>query len=447
VIIMSVVESSEPEVAARTSTLSIVPHFIGGRTVEGRSGRFGEVCDPATGAVARRVAFAGRDEVDQAVAAAAAAFPDWAALTPLRRARILTRFRELLERDAARLAAIITAEHGKVDSDAKGEVQRGLEVVEFAAGIPQLLKGEFTTEVGSAIDSYSVRQPLGVVAGITPFNFPAMVPMWMFPIALGCGNTFVLKPSEKDPSMSIELARLLSEAGLPDGVFNVVNGDKEAVDALLDHRTVEAISFVGSTPVAEYIYSRGTAAGKRVQALGGAKNHMVILPDADLDQAADALVGAAYGSAGERCMAISVAVAVGDQLAHALIERVKSRIATLKIAPGETPDAEMGPLVTRDHRDRVKHYIDVGVEEGATLIADGRQAPLDSDGFFLGATLFGHVKPSMRIYARRFSAPCSRSCACPTSTPHSGWSTITSTGTAPQSSRATATRPARSARR
>ena len=403
---MSVLKSSESEITTRPSSpVTVVPHFIGGRTVEGTSSRFGEVCNPATGAIARRVAFASRNEVDQAVAAAAAAFPAWAAFPALRRARILMRFRDLMERDTERLAAIITAEHGKVHSDAMGELQRGLEVVEFATGIPQLLKGEFSADVGSAVDSHSVRQPLGVVAGITPFNFPAMVPMWMFPVALACGNTFVLKPSEKDPSMSIELARLLSEAGLPDGVFNVVNGDKEAVDALLDSRTVEAISFVGSTPVAEYIYSRGTATGKRVQALGGAKNHMVILPDADLDQAADALIGAAYGSAGERCMAISVAVAVGDEVADSIIDRIKVRLGSLKIAPGETPDAEMGPLVTGEHRDKVKRYIDVGVEEGATLVADGRQAPVDSEGFFLGATLFDHVKPSMRIYREEIFGP------------------------------------------
>jgi malonate-semialdehyde dehydrogenase (acetylating) / methylmalonate-semialdehyde dehydrogenase len=403
---MSVLNSSESEITTRRSSpVTVVPHCIGGRAVEGTSSRFGEVCNPATGEITRRVAFASRAEVDQAVAAAAAAFPAWSAFPALRRARILMRFRDLVERDVERLAAIITAEHGKVHADAKGEVQRGLEVVEFAAGIPQLLKGEFSADVGSAVDSHSVRQPLGVVAGITPFNFPAMVPMWMFPVALACGNTFVLKPSEKDPSMSIELARLLAEAGLPDGVFNVVNGDKEAVDALLDNDTVEAISFVGSTPVAEYIYSRGTAAGKRVQALGGAKNHMVILPDADLDQAADALVGAAYGSAGERCMAISVAVAVGDEVADALIDRIKVRLGSLKIAPGETPDAEMGPLVTGEHRDKVKRYIDVGVEEGATLVADGREAPVDTAGFFLGATLFDHVKPSMRIYREEIFGP------------------------------------------
>jgi malonate-semialdehyde dehydrogenase (acetylating)/methylmalonate-semialdehyde dehydrogenase len=386
------------------TALPVVPHFVGGRTIEGTSGRFGEVYNPATGTRARRVAFANQADVNEAVAAAAAAFPQWAAAPPLRRARVINRFRELLERDLTRLAAIITSEHGKVASDAAGEVQRGIEVVEFATGIPQLLKGEFTEEVGTGVDSHSIRQPLGVVAGITPFNFPAMVPMWMFPVALACGNTFVLKPSEKDPSMSIELGRLLKEAGLPDGVFNVVNGDKEAVDAIIAHPHIEAISFVGSTPIAEYIYSRGTATGKRVQALGGAKNHMVVMPDADLDQATDALVGAAYGSAGERCMAISVAVAVGDTLADELVSRVKARLATLTIAPGDEPGAEMGPLVTDAHLKRVRGYVDLGIEEGAELVVDGRTAPRP-DGFFLGATLFDKVTSSMRIYREEIFGP------------------------------------------
>jgi malonate-semialdehyde dehydrogenase (acetylating)/methylmalonate-semialdehyde dehydrogenase len=392
------------ETAAGPATAQI-PHFIGGRLVEGTSGRFGDVWNPALGARARRVAFASKAEVDQAVDAAAAAFPLWAASPPLRRARILNRFRELLERDLARLAGIITAEHGKVFSDAKGEVQRGLEVVEFATGIPQLLKGEYTEDVGTGVDSYSMRQPLGVVAGITPFNFPAMVPLWMFPVALACGNTFVLKPSEKDPSLGIEMARLLQEAGLPEGVFNVVNGDKEAVDALLDNPRVEAISFVGSTPIAEYIYTRGAAAGKRVQALGGAKNHMVIMPDADLDQTVDALIGAAYGSAGERCMAISVAVAVGDRLADTLVAALKAKLSTLKVAAGDEPGAEMGPLVTGEHRAKVRGYIDLGVEEGAELVSDGREAPLASNGFFLGATLFDRVTQDMRIYKEEIFGP------------------------------------------
>ena len=394
----------DDRVVSDATPLPVVPHFVGGRTVDGASGRFGEVYNPATGTLARRVALANATDVNEAVTAAAAAFPSWAALPPLRRARILNRFHELLQRDLTRLAAIITSEHGKVSSDAAGEMQRGMEVVEFATGIPQLLKGEFTEEVGTGVDSHSIRQPLGVVAGVTPFNFPAMVPMWMFPIALACGNTFVLKPSEKDPSMSIELARLLKEAGLPDGVFNVVNGDKEAVDAIIAHPGVDAISFVGSTPVAEYIYTKGTATGKRVQALGGAKNHMVVMPDADLDQATDALVGAAYGSAGERCMAISVAVAVGDDLADELVSRVKARLATLNIAPGNEPGAEMGPLVTAAHLQRVRGYVDLGVEEGAELVVDGRQAPRQ-DGFFLGATLFDKVEPSMRIYREEIFGP------------------------------------------
>ena len=384
--------------------LPVVPHFIGGRAVEGRSGRSGDVYNPATGTLTRRVAFAGKAEVDEAVAAATAAFPQWAAAPPLRRARILNRFRELLERDLTRLAAIITSEHGKVASDAAGEMQRGMEVVEFSTGIPQLLKGEFTGEVGTGVDSYSIRQPLGVVAGITPFKSPAMVPMWMFPVALACGNTFILKPSEKDPSMSIELALLLKEAGLPDGVFNVVNGDKEAVDALLAHAGIEAISFVGSTAVAEYIYTHGTATGKRVQALGGAKNHMVVMPDADLDQATDALVGAAYGSAGERCMAISVAVAVGDAVADELVSRIKGRLSTLKVAAGDDPAAEMGPLVTDAHLNRVRSYVDLGVEEGAELVTDGRK-PTHDKGFFFGATLFDRVTPSMRIYREEIFGP------------------------------------------
>jgi len=403
---MSVTKTANTDTTVEApAALDTVPHFIGGRAVQGTSGRSGPVYNPALGKVVRRVAFASAAEVGQAVDAAHAAFPDWAALPPLRRARILNRFRELLERDTARLAAIITSEHGKVLSDAKGEVQRGLEVVEFATGIPQLLKGEYTQEVGTGVDSYSTRQPLGVVAGITPFNFPAMVPLWMFPVALACGNTFVLKPSEKDPSLGVEMARLLQEAGLPDGVFNVVHGDKVAVDALLDHRKIDAISFVGSTPIAEYIYTRGTATGKRVQALGGAKNHMVIMPDADLDQTVDALMGAAYGSAGERCMAISVAVAVGDKVADALVDRLKTKLATLKVAGGEEPGAEMGPLVTGEHVNKVRGYIDLGIEEGAHLVVDGRPAPVASNGFFIGATLFDRVAPTMRIYREEIFGP------------------------------------------
>ena len=319
---------------------------------------------------------------------------------------MLFKFRELVERDAGEIAALITREHGKVLSDAIGEVTRGLEVVEFACGIPQLLKGEFTEQIGGGIDSWSMRQPLGVCAGITPFNFPTMVPMWMFPVALACGNSFVLKPSERDPSASLRLAELLREAGLPDGVFNVVNGDKEAVDALLDDPRVAAVSFVGSTPIAQYIYTTGAARGKRVQALGGAKNHMVVLPDADLDQAVDSLVGAAYGSAGERCMAISVAVAVGE-VGDVLVRRLAERARTLKIGPGTRPEAEMGPLVTRQHYDKVRGYVDLGVAEGAELVVDGRgfTVPGYENGFYLGGCLFDRVRPNMRIYNEEIFGP------------------------------------------
>ena len=400
---MSVADMSSP--AAVDVAAKPLAHFIGGQLKEGTSGRFGDVFNPARGKRKLKVAFASKAEVDAAVEAAAAAFPAWAAAPPLRRARIINRFRELLDRDQERLAHIITSEHGKVYSDAKGEVQRGLEVAEFASGIPHLLKGEYTEQVGRGIDSYSMRQPLGVVAGITPFNFPAMVPLWMFPVALACGNTFILKPSERDPSLGIEMALLLKEAGLPDGVFNVVNGDKEAVDVLLDHPKIEAISFVGSTPIAQYIYTRGTATGKRVQALGGAKNHMVVMPDADLDNASDALMGAAFGSAGERCMAISVAVVVGDQTADALIDRLQNKLKTLKVADGEEPGAEMGPLVTGDHLKKVRGYIDLGVEEGAKLVADGRKAKFESEGFFLGASIFDGVQPNMRIYREEIFGP------------------------------------------
>ena len=386
--------------------LITLSHFINGTTECGCDPvRYGEVYNPATGEVTKHVPFATKEVVDKAVEAAAAAFPMWSAQPPLRRARVMFRFLELLERDRDRLAALITSEHGKVFSDAKGEVQRGAEVVEFATGIPQLLKGEYTEEVGTGVDCYSMRQPLGVVAGITPFNFPAMVPMWMFPIALACGNTFILKPSEKDPSLAIELALLLKEAGLPDGVFNVVHGDKEAVDALLDHPSVAAVSFVGSTPIAEYVYSRGTAAGKRVQALGGAKNHLVVMPDADMEQTTDALIGSAYGSAGERCMAISVAVAVGDKVGDELVKRLLPKIDALKVSDGMEPGAEMGPLVTGAHQARVRSYIDLGVEEGAQLLADGRVYRGTNGGFYLGASLFDHVTPEMRIYREEIFGP------------------------------------------
>jgi malonate-semialdehyde dehydrogenase (acetylating)/methylmalonate-semialdehyde dehydrogenase len=383
-----------------------VHHWVNGEIMAGVSGRFGDVYNPATGKVQAKVALATSAEVDRAVAAAAAAFPAWSAQPVLRRARVLFRFREIFERRLDEVAALLTSEHGKVFSDAKGEATRGLEVVEFATGIPHLLKGEFTEQVGSDIDSWSMRQPLGVVAGITPFNFPAMVPMWMFPIALACGNTFVLKPSERDPSASLLLAEMLKEAGLPDGVFNVVHGDKTAVDALLAHPTVQAISFVGSTPIAEYVYREATSHGKRVQALGGAKNHMIVMPDADLDQAADALVGAAYGSAGERCMAISVAVTVGNATAEKLIGKIEHRIEGLQMGDGMKEGAELGPLVTKTHLDRVTGYLQHGQSEGAELLIDGRENALTKgEGFFLGACLFDHVKPEMKIYREEIFGP------------------------------------------
>ena len=384
-----------------------IPHFIGGESFEGRGGRTAPVYNPATGEQTGEVPLASARDVDAAVQAALKAFPAWAATPPLRRARILNRFLALLERDADRIAAAITAEHGKVLSDAKGELTRGIEVVEFATAAPQLLKGEVTENVGTRIDSHSLRQPLGVVAGITPFNFPAMVPMWMFPVALACGNCFILKPSERDPSTSLILAELLAEAGLPPGVFSVVQGDKEAVDALLQHPGISAVSFVGSTPIARYIYETAAKTGKRCQALGGAKNHMVILPDADMDQAVDALMGAAYGSAGERCMAISVAVPVGERTAEALIAKLEPKVRALKIGPGTEADAEMGPLVTRQHRDKVRGYVDAGVKEGATLVVDGRDFRMQGyeDGFFIGGTLFDHVTPEMSIYREEIFGP------------------------------------------
>jgi malonate-semialdehyde dehydrogenase (acetylating)/methylmalonate-semialdehyde dehydrogenase len=384
-----------------------LPHFINGELLTQAGGRSAPVYDPATGAVTTQVALADTALVSDAVAAAAAAFPRWAATPAHLRARVLFRFRDLVVRDEDRLAAIITSEHGKVISDAKGELLRGLEVVEFACGIPQMLKGEYSEGVGRGIDAVSVRQPLGVVAGISPFNFPAMVPMWMFPVALACGNCFILKPSERDPSLAVELALLLKEAGLPDGVFSVVHGDKEAVDALIDDPRIEALSFVGSTPIAEYIHQRGTANGKRVQALGGAKNHMVIMPDADMDQAVDALMGAAYGSAGERCMAISVAVPVGAETADRLVERLAPRVRALKVGPGSDDTNDMGPLVTGVHRDKVRAYVDLGVEEGASLVVDGRDLRLQGyeEGFFLGGSLFDHVTPDMRIYKEEIFGP------------------------------------------
>jgi malonate-semialdehyde dehydrogenase (acetylating)/methylmalonate-semialdehyde dehydrogenase len=381
-------------------------HFIAGRRVEGRSGRFGDVFDPATGAVRARVPLASAQEADAAVAAAKSALPGWAMITPLRRARVMFRFKELVERDSDNLAAMISAEHGKVFEDAKGSLQRGLEVVEFACGIPHLLKGEYAGEVGTRIDSYSLREPLGVCVGITPFNFPAMVPLWMFPIAIATGNTFVLKPSEKTPSTAIRLAELAVEAGLPEGVFNVVNGDRETVDALIDNPDVAAVSFVGSTPVAESVWRRGTQAGKRVQALGGAKNHLVVMPDADMEQAVDALMGSAYGSAGERCMAVSVAVAVGSA-GDELVGRLARRLPSLKVGPANDTSAEMGPLVTAAHRANVEHYIETGVREGAKLVVDGRGLRLQGyeNGFFIGPSLFDRVTPEMTIWREEIFGP------------------------------------------
>ncbi|MGA0533647.1 CoA-acylating methylmalonate-semialdehyde dehydrogenase [Hansschlegelia sp. KR7-227] len=384
-----------------------IPHYVGGAETSGSGDRSAPVFNPATGEQSGSVRLADKATVDRAVAAALAAFPAWGDAPPLKRARILNRFLAIAEARTDELAAVITAEHGKVLSDAKGEIQRGLEVVEFATGAPQILKGEITENVGSRVDSHSLRQPLGVVAGITPFNFPAMVPMWMFPIALACGDCFILKPSERDPSAALLIAAWLKEAGLPDGVFNVVNGDKQAVDALLLHPDVQAVSFVGSTPIARYVYETATRAGKRAQALGGAKNHMIIMPDADMDQAVDALMGAAYGSAGERCMAISVAVPVGEKTADALVERLAPKVRALKVGPGTDPDAEMGPLVTAQHRDKVKAYVDHGVEEGAELVVDGRGLSLQGyeNGYFLGGTLFDRVTPDMKIYKEEIFGP------------------------------------------
>ncbi len=388
------------------TTTSTVGHFIAGRSVPGASGRQQAVYNPATGQVARQVALASADEVGQAVAAAAAAQPAWGDMPPIRRARVLNNFLQLLNQHRDTLAAMISAEHGKVFTDAQGEVARGIDIVEFACGAPQLLKGDFTEQVSTGIDNHTLRQPLGVVAGITPFNFPCMVPLWMFPIALAAGNAFILKPSERDPSCAMLMAELLTQAGLPNGVFNVVQGDKVAVDALLVHPDVKAISFVGSTPIAQYIYETGTQHGKRVQALGGAKNHLVVMPDANVDQAVDALVGAAYGSAGERCMAISVAVLVGE-IADQIVPKVAERARTLKVLNPMDLAAEMGPIVTAQARDRIEGYIDIGVQEGATLVVDGRglKVPGLEGGFFTGGTLFDHATPAMRIYQEEIFGP------------------------------------------
>ena len=391
------------------STVSI-QHYINGRISDGVSGRTQPVTNPATGEVTGQVALASAADVDGAVAAAAAAFPAWADTPPIRRARVLFKFLELLNANKDALAEAITREHGKVFTDAQGEVARGIDIVEFACGIPQLLKGDYTEQVSSGIDNWTMRQPLGVVAGITPFNFPAMVPMWMFPVAIATGNSFILKPSPLDPSASLMIADLLKQAGLPDGVFNVVQGDKESVEALIDHPEVRALSFVGSTPIANLIYERGARHGKRVQALGGAKNHMVVMPDANFDKAVDALIGAAYGSAGERCMAISVAVLVGD-VGDELVPRLAERARALKVKDGMQLDAEMGPIVTRQAHERITGYIAKGVEEGAELVVDGREFDTSAtgegcaDGFWMGGTLFDHVTPEMTIYREEIFGP------------------------------------------
>jgi len=387
-----------------------IQHYINGQMSAGESGQSQEVFNPATGQVTGRVALASAADVDAAVAAAAAAFPAWADTPPIRRARVMFKFLELLNAHKDELAEAITREHGKVFTDAQGEVARGIDIVEFACGIPQLLKGDYTEQVSTGIDNWTMRQPLGVVAGITPFNFPAMVPMWMFPVAIAAGNSFILKPSPLDPSASLLIADLLKRAGLPDGVFNVVQGDKESVEALIDHPEVRALSFVGSTPIANLIYERGARHGKRVQALGGAKNHMVVMPDADLEKAVDALIGAAYGSAGERCMAISVAVLVGD-VADELVPRLAERARALKVKNGMELDAEMGPIVTAQAHQRITGYIDKGVSEGAELVVDGRDFDAASagegcaEGFWMGGTLFDHVTPEMTIYREEIFGP------------------------------------------
>jgi malonate-semialdehyde dehydrogenase (acetylating)/methylmalonate-semialdehyde dehydrogenase len=396
-------EVVETPVAQRAGVTRI-SHWIGGRSVPGESGRSGPVWNPATGERTGEVDFASVEEVDRAVATAKEAFASWRTVSLSKRAELFFRIRELVHDHRQDIARILTAEHGKVLSDAMGEVTRGLEVIEFVCGIPTLLKGDFSEQASTGIDVYSIRQPLGVVAGITPFNFPAMVPMWMWAPAIACGNAFVLKPSEKDPSASVYVAELLKEAGLPDGVFNVVHGDKVAVDRVLSHPDIAAVSFVGSTPIARYVYETGTKAGKRVQALGGAKNHMIVLPDADLDMAADAAVSAAYGSAGERCMAISHVVAVGG-VGDALVEAIKARLPKIKVGNGLEPDVEMGPLVTREHRDRVASYLDVGREQGATVVADGRETAPDGNGFFLGVSLIDDVTPEMDVYKDEIFGP------------------------------------------
>jgi malonate-semialdehyde dehydrogenase (acetylating)/methylmalonate-semialdehyde dehydrogenase len=384
-----------------------IGHFVGGKAVKGNSGRFGDVFDPNTGEVQARVALASKAEVAAIVANAAAAQPAWAATNPQRRARVLFKFLDLIARETESLAKLLSSEHGKTLADAKGDIQRGVEVVEFACGIPHLLKGEYTEGAGPSIDLYSVRQPLGVVAGITPFNFPAMIPLWKCAPAIACGNAFILKPSERDPSVPMRIAELFVEAGLPAGILNVVNGDKEAVDALLTDGDVKAIGFVGSSDIAQYIYSTGTAHGKRVQCFGGAKNHMIVMPDADMDQAVDALIGAGYGSAGERCMAISVAVPVGKKTADILIEKLIPRVESLKVGPSTDPQADYGPMVTKAHMQKVRNYVDIGIKEGAKLVVDGRNFKLQGyeNGNFMGGCLFDNVTPDMRIYKEEIFGP------------------------------------------
>ena len=397
-------EVAEAPSAKRAEDVKRITHWIGGGPVEGTSGRIGPVYNPAAGIQTGEVDFASVEEIDRAVEAAREASDSWRALSLSRKTEIFFRIRQLVDEHREDIAKILTAEHGKVLSDALGEVARGLEVIEFCCGIPELLKGGFTEQASTGIDVYSIRQPLGVCAGITPFNFPAMVPMWMWAPALACGNTFVLKPSEKDPSASMYTAELLKEAGVPEGVFNVVHGDKVAVDAILEHPDIAAVSFVGSTPIAKYVYETGTSHGKRVQALGGAKNHMIVLPDADIDMAADAAVSAGYGSAGERCMAVSMLVAVGDA-GDELVGAIKERLPKVKVGDGMKPDSEMGPLVTREHRDKVASYIEKGGEEGATIVTDGRESAPDGDGFFLGVTLLDDVKPGMEVYKDEIFGP------------------------------------------
>jgi malonate-semialdehyde dehydrogenase (acetylating)/methylmalonate-semialdehyde dehydrogenase len=401
---MTEIAEAPAEGARAEDGLTRISHWIGGKLVAGASARNGPVFNPATGRQQAVVDFASVEEVDAAVAAAKEAFPAWRALSIAKRAELMFRIRELVHARRGEIARILTSEHGKVLSDALGEVTRGLEVIEFACGVPTLLKGGFSEQVSSGVDVYSIRQPVGVVAGITPFNFPAMVPMWMWAPALACGNTFVLKPSEKDPSASLYVAELLKEAGVPDGVFNVVHGDKVAVDRILEHPEISGVSFVGSTPIARYVYETGTKNGKRVQALGGAKNHMVVLPDADIDMAADAAVSAAYGSAGERCMAVSVVVAVGD-VADSLVGAIKERLPKVKVGDGFQPESEMGPLITRDHRDKVASYIEKGREQGATVVVDGRETAPDGDGFFLGVSLLDDVRPEMDCYRDEIFGP------------------------------------------